>query len=240
VSQVGIASDQPVDFGGLKRMVTGISVMGKEHIATLELLPWYVNDTLEGKDLELVLKHLDGCRDCQAERDRLYELQALVEESDDTPTDHEMSFRRTMRRIEASERNRDSMRDIEHTGSKRKFLSLGIAASVISMMLAGTAWLSMEEAEERQEFQTLSSDASTPSSGPAYRMELGFVNPIPATTMRQALIDTDSNIVSGPDERGNYLVEVVVPSNMTPAEYLSRIRMINGVESARFAQSQTH
>jgi hypothetical protein len=211
--------------------------MGKEHKSTLELLPWYVNDTLEGKDLELVLKHLGECRDCQAERDRLYELQALVKESDGAPADHEMSFRRTMRRIEASERNRDSTRDIEHTGTRRKFLSLGIAASVISVMLAGTAWLSLDETEERQDFQTLSSDA--PSAGKAYRMELGFVNPIPAATMRQALVETDSNIVSGPDENGRYLVEVVVPSNMSASEYLSRIRMINGVESARFIQSPT-
>lgn len=209
--------------------------MGKEHDQTLELLPWFVNETLAGKDLELVLRHLSDCRDCRLERDRLQQLRFLVREDDREQPDHRLSLRRVMQRIETSERNRDSTRDFDATGARRRFLPLGIAASVVSLMLAGAAWLSLDGSTTAQQYQTLSSDAL--NAGTAYRMELGFVNPIPAATLRQALIETNSNIVSGPDANGHYLVEIVVPGNMKPVDYLSQIKMIKGVQSARFIQA---
>jgi hypothetical protein len=38
-------------------------------------------------------------------------------------------------------------------------------------------------------------------------MELEFKTPIPALTLGHAFIETGSNIVSGPDENGSYIVE---------------------------------
>lgn len=212
--------------------------MQKDHDLTIELLPWYVNDTLSGKEAELVLRHLAECRDCQAERDRLYELQDMIQESDSNPPDYQLSYRRVMKRIETSEKNRQSADEIsEVTGQRQRnwFFPVGVAASIFSVMIAGAAWLNLDRPATTEEFQTLSSDV--PSQGAAQRLELGFVNPIPAATMRQALIETDSNIVSGPDANGIYVVEVVVPATMTADEYLVHIRQIEGVENARFASN---
>lgn len=203
----------------------------KDHKETRELLPWYVNDTLEGSDMDLVLRHLADCKDCQEERDRLYELQTLVrEESFDAPG-YELSLKRTIKRIEESERNKESTREVEFKPSMRRLVPVGIAASVLSLLVAGAAWINVDRSIPA-EYETLSTDQL--SSGAPHQMELGFHNPIPAMTMRKALIETNSNIISGPDENGNYLVEVVVPNTMTDIEYLARIREIDGVVHARY------
>jgi hypothetical protein len=209
--------------------------MRKEHIQTLELLPWYVNDTLSGKEAETVLKHLADCKECQIERDRLYELQRLVQESGTPAMGHELSLRRVLKRIDASERNKESMDEVNIPQRRRSLLPMGIAASILSLVVAGGAWLGLEQAKVGDEYQTLSSDV--PTQGMSHRIELGFSNPIPAATMRQALIETNSNIVSGPNEHGNYLVEVVIPGDMTANEYLARIQQIDGVERASYASN---
>jgi anti-sigma factor RsiW len=46
------------------------------HQAAEELLPWFVNGTLEGEELALVVQHLEECVRCQHELDALRELQA--------------------------------------------------------------------------------------------------------------------------------------------------------------------
>ena len=51
--------------------------------------------------------------------------------------------------------------------------------------------------------------------------------------MRQALIETRSNIVSGPDEEGTYIVEVVIPEKMSSEQYLQSMREIEGIQQAR-------
>lgn len=230
--------------------------MRKDHEETLKLLPWYVNDTLAGKELEAVLRHLADCRDCQAERDRLYQLQQMVQETETPPADHTLSYQRVMKRINAAEQNRDSTSDV-YLPRRRSWVPAGLAASVLSLVVAGSAYLSMVGLNTGtklnvpttdvaasdtatgidDEYQTLSSDAlmvSTPGEGRMRRIELGFVSPIPAATLRQALIETNSNIVSGPDSNGKYLVEVMVPGQVTAADFLSGLQGIEGVQAAQF------
>ena len=43
-----------------------------------ELLPWYLNGSLEGGEAVTVRDHLDGCADCSAELDALGEIAGLV------------------------------------------------------------------------------------------------------------------------------------------------------------------
>ena len=205
----------------------------REHEQTLELLPWYVNETLVGKEAELVLRHLSVCEHCRAERDHLYQLQQLVQEADAPVNNDRKSLAGVMRRVDAAERDSQSMGEAEEFRQRRRLFPMGIAASILGVAGSAGAWLtSISKEPAGEEFQTLSSDV--PAFGTSQLIALGFVNPIPAATMRQALIETHSNIVSGPDSQGNYLVEVVVPGDMSATEYLSRIKEIEGVKRARF------
>jgi hypothetical protein len=206
----------------------------REHEQTQELLPWYVNETLEGKDAELVLKHLAACEKCQAERDRLYRLHQIVQENDASAADYKMSFRRVMQRVEVAEKNKESTRDVDQLKRRSRLFPLSIAASVAIGVLTGVVWLTAQNVQ-RDEYQTLSTNQT--NMGAIHRMELGFVSPIPAATMRKALIDTNSSIVSGPDSNGNYLVEVAVPIHMSNSEFLSQIQKIEGITSVRFVEN---
>ena len=210
-------------------------VKEKEHKETQALLPWYINDTLTGADADLVFRHLADCQECQQERDRLYQLQTLIRENDSTAPGYELSYRRVLGRVEVSERNKESTREVDFKPSWKRMIPAGIAATLVSILVAGAAWFNVDRSlPVVPQYQTLSSDQ--PNTGVSHRLELGFHNPIPAVTMRQALIETGSNIVSGPDENGNYLVEVIVPNSMTDVEYLAQIRGIDGVIHARFTR----
>jgi len=207
----------------------------KHHEYTLEVLPWFVNDTLDQKEREQVLKHLAQCEGCRQERDRLIELQKMIREGEVVDGDVEFSLRRTLKRIEEAERNRDSVADVRsRDGQRRLFASMALAAG-LGVFLVGAAVLVGDPAQVVSEYQTLTSDQPG-VAGAARQMEIGFVDPIPATTLRQALIETGSNIVSGPDEDGVYLVEVEVPSGISQQMFLRRIQDIEGVKHAAFSQ----
>jgi hypothetical protein len=215
-------------------------VKRKEHEQAMLLLPWYVNDTLRGRDADLVLRHLAHCDDCQEERDRLYELQQIVREPDVMTQDSDSSFRAVLTRIEVSERDKASVQEVPVRTHRILGFSVGLtttalAASVLALVIGGTQFLTPDRAGD--EFQTLSIEPLVPGkyeSGKVERLELGFKTPIPAVTLRQALIETGSNIVSGPDENGSYIVELVVPDETSPDAFLNQLQQIDGVEYANF------
>ncbi|MGV0035531.1 MAG: zf-HC2 domain-containing protein [Candidatus Azotimanducaceae bacterium WSBS_2022_MAG_OTU7] len=215
-------------------------VKRKAHEQVMLLLPWYVNDTLRGRNADLVLRHLAHCEDCQQERARLYELQQIVREPDVMTQDIDSSFRRVITRIEASERDKASVQEVPVRTRRILGFSIGLtttalAASVLALVIGGTQFLAPDHTGD--EFQTLSVEpleAGKYESGKVERLELGFRTPIPAVTLRQALIETGSNIVSGPDENGSYIVELVVPDEISSNVFLNQLQQIEGVEYASF------
>lgn len=236
----------------------------RHHEPTMRLLPWFVNDTLDSKEREQVLKHLAECSECRSERDRLIVLQQLIQEGDSgigaepaaggqglqglenkslesksreskgqVSADLDLSFRRTMKRIDESERNRRSVDEVQVAGRQRRRMVSAALAAGLGVFLIGAAML-FGPAEETYEYRTLTNDAVAPSEGMTQQMEIGFVDPIPVATLRKALIETGSNIVSGPDDSGVYRVEVVVPREVSQDSFLNRIQGIDGVKFASF------
>lgn len=203
--------------------------MGKKHENIAQLLPWFVNDSLGRKEQALVLSHLAGCPDCQQERDRLQDLQALIVDGSMVLPDYRFSFRKLMARIEAAELNKESTAD-HGFGKKRSWLpGFGLAASV-SIIAGIVAFVPISS--DQNKFQTLSTVTAT--QGMSHRFSLTFAQPISAQTMRQALIDTNSYLVSGPDSSGAYIVDIAVPDQMTDDEFIHSIKTIHGVEDAAF------
>ncbi len=212
----------------------------KEHEQAILLLPWHVNNTLKGRDADLVLRHLAHCGKCQEERDRLYELQQIVCEPYVITRDSNSSYQKVLSRIDVSERNKVSVLEVPVRTHMIQRFSVGlktaaVAASVLALVIGGTQFLGTDRGGD--EFRTLSIEplvSAKYESGRVERLALGFKTPIPAMTLRKALIETGSNIVSGPDEKGSYIVEVVVPNNTSSAVFLNQLQQIDGVEYADF------
>lgn len=193
-----------------------------------------------GRDADLVLRHLARCEKCQKERDRLYELQQIVCDPDVLTQDSNNSYQNVLTRIDVSERNKISVLEVPVRTHMIQRFSVGlkaaaVVASVLALVVGGTQFLGPERAGD--EFRTLSIEPMVPAkyeSGRVERLALGFKTPIPAMTLRKALIETGSNIVSGPDEKGSYIVELVVPDNISSAIFLDQLQQIDGVEYANF------
>jgi hypothetical protein len=203
--------------------------MGKKHEHIIQLLPWFVNDSLGNKEQALVLSHLSDCRVCQTERDRLQQFQALIVDDDTPLSDYRFSFRSVMARIEAAEKNRESTGDLAEVANRWNWLpALGLAASVSVIAIV----MALVAPSKTEEYRTLTT--VTAPSGQTHRLALTFVQPIKAQTMRQALIDTNSYLVSGPDDTGAYIVDIRVPDQLGDAQFISSLRKIEGVEDATF------
>jgi hypothetical protein len=206
--------------------------MGK-HKHIQELLPWFVNDSLAPKDQKTVVAHLLTCRECQAERDRLQQLHSIVSEDHSPVPDYRLAFSKLMRRIDGAEKNRESTEVLALRSARGSWkYGFGLAAS----LLAGFAMVFSFQPEnaEDENFRTLTSEVSSAAVGIPHRIALTFEQPIKGEALRQALIDTRSNIVSGPDELGVYIVEIPVPPMSTDEQFINSIRSISGVQSASF------
>ena len=68
-----------------------------------ELLPWYVNGTLEGPERERVEKHLESCRRCRDEAAWLARLREQIKAEGRADAPGELGLRRLMRQVRDSE-----------------------------------------------------------------------------------------------------------------------------------------
>ena len=214
------------------------------HDEFLELLPWFVNNSLVGKERIKLMAHLSSCAHCRSERDQLQQLQSLISQEDTASPDYVSSFQKLKSRIELAEENRSSTEEV-FPGSRRDVrwpifataasLLLGIfilssqtgIRSIIDGSVGGAGLV-----QTQGEFETLSLPMA--SRGVPHFIELSFQESLKPAGLRDALIQTQSNIVSGPDAAGRYIVRVSVPEHMTDQKYLQSIQAINGVEYAAF------
>ena len=213
-----------------------------DHDEILELLPWFVNDSLSEKDRARVIEHLRECAICVNERDQLQRLQGLVTSEDFDPPEYRFSFQKLMVRIDAAEQSKDEIaaKQSVNRSADMKWPIFALAASlVVGVIFISAVWQSPSDSAERTDkFRTLLTTKNAPS-GTVQRVELIFTQPIKADTQRAALIETNSYLVSGPDENGRYIVEVRIPEDMSDAEFISSLRAIDGVEYAAFSQART-
>lgn len=210
---------------------------GTVHEEVGELLPWFVNDSLGEKEQQKVLTHLRECESCRLERDQLQQLQLVVADDVDAEgANYRFAFRKLMHRIDVAEANRASTIGFGRTSRlERNAPWLGVAASLLIALVFMVALNEPNDGPEGADFRTLS-DPAVRSEGVPSRLALTFEQPIRAETLRAALIETHSNIVSGPDSDGSYVVEVSVPTEMTDDQFIRSIRDIEGVKYAAFEQ----
>ena len=73
------------------------------HQQVMELLPWYVNATLQPEERTQVEAHLKGCQECARELEQALELQHAVS-GDPAPEPSPFQFTRALARVEEYER----------------------------------------------------------------------------------------------------------------------------------------
>lgn len=133
----------------------------------LELLPWYVNGTLEGEERELVSRQVLASITCRKELERLRRLQDLIQQEDAEATATDRAFERLMARIEASDatprvRPRRFGRDI--TGTRFAFAAALVAA------VSALWWWASAPVVQPPAYETMSRPQPTDSGAATVRV----------------------------------------------------------------------
>lgn len=190
------------------------------HQEIWELLPWYGNGTLEGRELQVVKDHLATCTFCQEEVTRLSEVGTAIHAAEDVALSPQPGqFSRLMARIEAAEALREQgggwwgvmhARVIEYRsllnatpGVAR--LALIAQFALILLLLGVIVWQSLSG--RGPEYRTLS-DVTAPMQQGRVQISVVFAEDISEREMRELLATVGGNIIKGPSPLGVYTVDL--------------------------------
>ncbi len=195
------------------------------HDAAWELLPWYVNGTLQASERALVDQHLRSCLLCHRELDEQQQLDELVRESETVRISPRSSFDSLMRRIDSSA--------TANTGPSvgfrvRELAWLPAAAAILAVGVVLVVLYSANP-DRSGDFRTLSSETTIlRSDSPALQMV--FAQAATEEEIRNLLAGIGGRIVGGPSGAGVYTIELldgaVQPETLKQLQADERVRFI--------------
>lgn len=185
----------------------------REHRQAWDLIPWYVNDTLEPGERDRVEAHVAACPECRAEVVLCRELvEAGGRPEDLAPAPHPAQLDRLVDRIAAEEGKSGEPRRVP--GLSRLSPPLRRLAAAAVILAAGAAGYLLASGplggpgiDRPAEYRTLSrpdAAAAVAPDGPALRVV--FAPETPEKEIRRILLTVRGEIVGGPSSLGAYTV----------------------------------
>ncbi len=183
-----------------------------------ELLPWYVNATLDDEEKRRVETHIAGCPSCQGKVEELRQLSVALRAENPLPG-HNL-YARTASRLERGglagpwRPLRQVLLPIPG------YARVAIAAQLIVIVVLGGVLFS------RGPVMSTLSDGSV-HSGPAVRLQVVFSGRATAEQIQKVLSPLNARIVDGPTSTGVYQVEVPLGAgrgSVTAGEMLRTFR----------------
>jgi anti-sigma-K factor RskA len=160
------------------------------------LLPWYVNHTLSGDELELVEQHLATCEQCRTEVAALQQMRDGYKQQHAAQSPGSLGLARLKAEIKRNKREQQ-----KENLSRPSFLWWRpmMAAAVLVIVIQSVLLVRLERPE----------DTITPLSGkPAAEvvLQVRFNPQATERQIREALTAVDGEIVSGPGALGIYRI----------------------------------
>lgn len=182
------------------------------HRDVWELLPWYVNQTLEPAERERVEAHLATCITCRSEVVLLRQLERHVRDTDVLDDAVTRSLSAVRGRIAAAPRG-------DAPGLRHRLAAAGalwrrspgamkaVVATQTAVIVAGLGVLgTLPAASDRAPtFQTLSSDRSAAAPG---QLRVKVAEGVGESQLRALLVAQSLRIVDGPSPTGVYTLAV--------------------------------
>ncbi len=159
----------------------------------LELLPWYVNGTLEGEERELVSRQVLASLTCRKELERLRSLHRLIQRDDPETAATGRAFERLMARIEAT--GAASTSRARHLGKAFTWTRLALVASVTAAVSMQLWWSADAPSPTPRTYVTLTS--SQPAVSGSAQLRVVFA-PDVAETERMELLASHGLVIAGP------------------------------------------
>jgi hypothetical protein len=191
------------------------------HRRVCELLPWYVNGSLAGRERETVDAHLGGCPRCQAEERACRQAAEAVSGAGEVaPSPHPAQFQRLLERVEQEERAQgggwlSSVRSLLGA-TPRPLRGALVAQAAVILLLVGMVEWGVRRPQPGPPaapagpalYRTLSDPAARPA--PSARRRLMFSPQAAEREIRGLLLGVHGEITAGPSPLGVYTVEVPV------------------------------
>lgn len=142
------------------------------HQEISQLLPWYVNKTLQGTELKEVEEHLSVCLVCKREQIELQKLAQVVIQSGSFDSAEQASFSRLKKRLHSGQQNIGSSDKVNQLGNNRKQSrsfkaftnpALAMAAAILLSLTLFLPKFTEIDVQQSNNFRTLS-DAQQESS----------------------------------------------------------------------------
>jgi anti-sigma factor RsiW len=160
------------------------------------LLPWYVNQTLSGDELELVERHLESCEQCRTEVAALQQIRDESKQQFATQSPGRLGLARL--KAEIKREKREQQREVSPHPSFLWWRPM-MAAAVLVIAIQSVLLIKMERPE----------GTITPLSGkPAAEvvLQVRFNPHATESEIREVLSAVDGDIISGPGALGIYRI----------------------------------
>jgi len=183
-----------------------IRIDAAAHKVADALLPWLVNETLEGDELAFVRQHLDECPDCRQEVEWLRELHAACIAGEAMPG-ASAAFRNLRRALEAPSEGRDSIARLPRSlGRTRRWWQWALAAEFAVILVLGGLLLTGTDGPAL--YRTLGAgDTGKPATG---SLVVVFDPATSQAEVQRILRSAGARIVDGPTQANAYVLEVPV------------------------------
>ncbi len=192
----------------------GYDTIARDHREAAELLPWYVNGTLEAAELESLTLHLDTCERCRGEFEAQRRLAHVLRTSEELAFSAPRAFEQLRARIDNEAEFERSKRENSANGPLERLrdgvLSLAVpvrwalVAQLVAIVALGTALVRGQGGQG--EFQTLATPSAL-STGEAPRLRVVFDAASSEGDIRTLLFESGARIVAGPSPFGVYTIE---------------------------------
>jgi anti-sigma factor RsiW len=192
-----------------------------EHEEVWQILPWYVNGTLDNRERASVEAHLTTCAVCQAELARCHDLAATVRATADGWEPSAEHFARVLARLETTTAAATPQRgwwdtaraQYERYGELLRHLPPLIRWTLVTqsaclLVLASILVWQAPWAPERF-YQTLSS-SSDQTGQKRLQIHVVFADDMTEKELRALLTEVQATIVAGPSPFGVYTVAVAL------------------------------
>ncbi|MGH8204953.1 MAG: hypothetical protein ACREST_10110 [Steroidobacteraceae bacterium] len=179
----------------------------------LELLPWYVNGTLDGAERELVGRQALASLTCRKELERLRRLHRLIQRDDAEAVAADRGLERLMERINSGD---------PRPGRRKRFVSwtrLAIAASFIAALAVPFAWRADGPAKPTATYETMSRVAIARDGA---RLRVVFAAGVPQAEQNALLARHELTAVGTPTADG--VITLRLAEGADPARVVNALR----------------
>ncbi len=168
-----------------------------EHTRAWEQIPWLVNGSLKGKQLNELQKHLSTCSECRAELALQTRLRDAIAAQPAVEFAPQASFNSLLARIEAdAEFQKPGKRIMPHRD--RRWLVYGLAAQWL--LMAGIAWWYVHITSA--DYRTVTSRSITPTG----ELKVVFENSTTLAELAEILGSTGLTSIAGPSPAGVFVL----------------------------------